>query len=160
MRLINFPLSILLSIICFSFAVFSQDSNTDICEVFSVDTKTEKETKLGSFTTEVSEGFQVRKSFKLPKTKIYVTAAVNYEDDLVSQKTNMLADSIHLALLISTKKDLTEKDFSRLQNVISMTEMHFIYDDYLYPVSLSLITNTSAGKQAFYMTCKQNTRTK
>ncbi len=153
-------LSFLFLIISLNSIVYSQESNTDICEIFSVDTKSEKETKLGSFTTEVSEGFKIRKTFKIPNSTLYIIDAVNCEDDLISQKTNGLSDAIHLALLISTKKELTEKEFSSLQTVISMTETHFIYNDDLYPVDLSLITNTPAGKKAFYMTCKQNTRTK
>lgn len=155
-----FLFSVILFIIGLDSIAFAQENDTDICDVFSIDIKTEKETKLGSFTTEVSEGFSIHKTFGIPKTKLYLNVAVNYDDDLKSQKTGGLGDAIHLALLISSNKELTKKNFFNPRYIISFTETHFLYDDDLYPIDIMLMANTPYGKKSFYMTCKQNTRIK
>lgn len=158
MKLKAFVISSLLLIIGVHSTVFSQEDNTDVCEVFSVNINSEKETKLGSLTTSVSEGFSLHKAFKIPNTKLYLVAGIYYDDDLISQKTTILDDAIHLKLLVSSQRkfNLENVKYVNPKLIISATETHFLFNDEIYPIDISLFW----GKKAFYMTCKQNTRRK
>ena len=157
MRLITFTFATVFLLSVFTSVAFSQEKNTDLCEVFAVNVKSEKETKIGSFTVDVSEGSSLKKAFKLPNTNLYLISSIYYDDDLESQKTGGLGDAIHLGLAISYKKTPKEKD-SFNKTVIAYAETHFLYDGEIYPVDLTLMANTPFGKKFFYITCKQNTR--
>jgi hypothetical protein len=154
--------TLILLTVLFNSVVFSQDSNSDECDVFYANSKSKKETKLGSFTTSVSEGFSLYKAYKIPGTKLKLVAGVYYDDDLVRQNTTNLDDAIHLKLLVSSQRKFNSENVKSVspKSTIVIAETHFLFSEEVYPIDVSLVLKTSTGLIVLYMSCKQKLRSK
>ena len=87
-----------------SFAFTQQSTYSDRCtivvsDVTGVKSKSQKPAELGSFDTTISEEQLTTKSFRLPKTRLYVVASVFYTDESMAGDNSQ--DSMSLELLIS-----------------------------------------------------------
>jgi hypothetical protein len=85
----------------FSQPAFAQSGNSDRCEVASVDIKTRRTARLGTFTTVIAEEELTTKAFRLPRTNLFIIAGVFYTDESMASEKG--ADSVLLELALSRK---------------------------------------------------------
>ena len=84
-------------------------NNSDRCTVIVMDLtgksideiRSAVEVNLGSFDTVISEGELTERTFRLPKTKLFVTARVSYDDETMASEKG--PDSMFLELYVSAK---------------------------------------------------------
>ena len=87
----------------------AQPNNSDRCTVVVMDATGKSideigsavEVNLGSFDTVISEGELTERTFRLPKTKLFVTARVSYDDETMASEKG--PDSMFLELFVSAK---------------------------------------------------------
>lgn len=82
---------------------FAQNSNSDRCIVTVADLQTKKSAELGSFSTVIAEEELTTRAFKLPRTTLFIVAAVFYTDE--SMKSEKGQDSVSLELALSKSKE-------------------------------------------------------
>ena len=83
-------------------STLAQSGNSDRCELAIADMRTRKGTELGTFTTVIAEEELTTRTFRLPRTNLFIVASVFYTDESMASKKG--ADSVSLELALSRNR--------------------------------------------------------
>lgn len=132
----------------------------DISKVKSLDSDNEdfeddspeiKSQEIGKFDTVIGEEELIVKSFKLPDTKLFVTASVFYTDESMAGKDSQ--DSMSLEIMISSKPE------RNALSAINFAESEVLSKNFEV-ARASTIYKTGKKKFMIIMECRANTRPK
>ena len=138
-------------------AAKAQPNDSDRCTVIAVDVtgksveeiRSAAEVNLSSFDTVISEGELTERTFRLPKTKLFVTARVSYDDETMASEKG--PESMFLELFVSAKPKPTI--------LRSLVYAHAELPSADFDVARVVALARAAGRtQVIVMECRKHTR--